>query len=119
MAFAPLMLSLVATQATHGHKLSLGWGVAFQLMNDLGYANLVPVSYALFIRAAPPSISGTMIGVCLLQFFLSNMLAGALGTLLVPLGGPLFWLLHAGLIMGAGLLLLLAWKVFGRELSPA
>lgn len=118
MAAAPLVLCLASVQAQHGHRVPLPWAVVFELINDLGYANLVPVSYALFTRASPASISGVMIGICMLQFFVANMLVGALGTLLEPLGGPLFWLLHAGLAGGASLVLLIVWRLFGRTLSP-
>jgi len=118
MAVAPLVLSLAALQAAHGHKVSLAWALGYEVINDFGYANLVPVSYALFTRAAPPSIGGTMIAICLLQFFVANMLVGTVGTLLEPLGGPLFWLLHAGLAGGAALLLLGVWRVLGKTLSP-
>lgn len=54
----------------------------------------------------------------MLQTFVANMLVGAVGTLLEPLGGPLFWLLHAGLAGGASLVLLIVWRLFGRTLSP-
>lgn len=117
MASAPLVLSAAAVQAGHGHKVSLAWAVGFQLINDLGYANVIPVSYALFTRASPASNNGLMIGVCLLQFFVANMLVGILGTLLGTLGGPLFWLLHAGLAGAAALVLFGVWRLFGGTLS--
>ena len=114
---APLILSMLALWARQGHKVSLGWAVVFQLVNDLGYANVVPVSYALYTRLAPPQIAGTMVAVCLLQFFLANLGVGAIGTLLVPLGGPLFWLLHAAIVGGAALTFLVLWRVYGARLS--
>ena len=117
MTGAPLILSIASLGALHGHQISLGWAVVFQLVNDLGYANVVPVSYALYTRLAPPQIAGTMVAVCLLQFFLANLLVGAIGTLLVPLGGPLFWLLHAAIVGGAAVTFLVLWRVFGARLS--
>ncbi|QUD90361.1 peptide MFS transporter [Phenylobacterium montanum] len=117
MALAPLILSAAAIRAQDGHKVSLGWAVAFELVNDLGYANLVPVSYALFTRLAPPQIAGTMVAVCLLQFFLVNLMVGALGTLLAPLGGPAFWLLHAAIVGGAAAVFMLLWRIFGARLA--
>lgn len=117
MALAPLILSAAALQAQGGHRVSLGWAVAFELVNDLGYANLVPISYALFTRLAPPQIAGTMVAACLLQFFLSNLLVGAIGTLLGPLGGPAFWMLHAAIVGGAAAAFALLWRVFGARLA--
>jgi POT family proton-dependent oligopeptide transporter len=116
MSLAPLILAGVSLGVRPGHGASIGWGFVFQLVNDLGYANLVPVSYALFVRLAPPSIGGTMIAVCLLQFFLANFLAGVVGVFLIPLGAPVFWLLHTGLILAAGAVLAIVWARLGAEL---
>ena len=41
-----------AVEAATGHRLGLGWAAAFQLVNDLGFANVFPVGLARFTRAA-------------------------------------------------------------------
>ena len=116
LALAPLVLCGAALQAQQGHKASLGWAVAYELLNDFGYANLVPVSLALFTRLAPSQIAGAMVAVCGLQYCLVNLLVGAVGVLLVPLGGPAFWLLHSAIAGCGAAIFLVLWRTFGARL---
>ena len=47
-ALAPFALALAAwQQAATGHKVSLLWGIAFHVINDIGFANVFPVGLAL------------------------------------------------------------------------
>src|SRR3954463_16139251 len=79
-ALAPLSLALAAYQAAAtGQKIGLGWGLAFHIINDIGFANVFPVGIALFSRAAPRAVAGTMIGVYYLHLFACNMLVGWIG----------------------------------------
>lgn len=118
-ALAPLLLALGSMRAAvTGGKVSLGWGLGFQLVNDLGYALLFPIGLALYSRAAPRAIGGLMIGVYYLHLFLANMAVGRLGGLLETLGGGPFWLLHSGL-MAVGCAILVAFAVaFRPVLAP-
>jgi POT family proton-dependent oligopeptide transporter len=119
-ALAPLMLAVAAAiVAATGQKASLGWAFAFEVINDLGFANVFPVGLALFSRAAPKSLSGMMIGVFYLHLFLGNMLVGWLGGLLERMSGTAFWLLHAGLIGMAAAILLIVRGAAGRMLAPS
>jgi POT family proton-dependent oligopeptide transporter len=119
-ALAPLTLAAAAAVvATTGQKASLGWALAFEIINDLGFANVFPVGLALFSRAAPKSLGGMMIGVFYLHLFIGNMLVGWLGGLLETMPGTAFWLLHAGLIGMAAFILLLIRGVAGRMLAPS
>jgi POT family proton-dependent oligopeptide transporter len=119
-ALAPLMLAVAAAiVAATGQKASLGWAFAFEVINDLGFANVFPVGLALFSRAAPKSLSGMMIGVFYLHLFLGNMLVGWLGGLLERMSGTAFWLLHAGLIGLAAVILLIIRGAAGRMLAPS
>jgi POT family proton-dependent oligopeptide transporter len=119
-ALAPLTLAAgSAIIAATGHKLGLGWALAFEIINDLGFANVFPVGLALFSRAAPKSLGGMMIGVFYLHLFLGNMLVGWLGGLLELMSGTAFWLLHTGLIGGAAAILVILRGVAGKILAPS
>ena len=115
-ALAPLLLVLGSMQAgATGHRVSLGWGLGFHLVNSVGYALLFPVGLALYSRASPHAASGLMIGVYYLHLFLANMTVGRLGGFLETLGGGPFWLLHSGL-MAAGCAILVIFAVAFRPI---
>ena len=59
-----------------------------------------------------------MIGIYYLHLFLGNMFIGWLAGLLEVLPGSKFWLLHAALVAGAGVGMLLVKLLFGRLLAP-
>jgi POT family proton-dependent oligopeptide transporter len=112
---APLFLvgaSLVV--AATGQRASLGWAVVWELVLNLGFANLGPIGLALYARLAPKGAAATLCGVFYLQFFLGNMLAGWLGSYLGRMSGASFWLLHAALAGGAAVILLLVRGFVGR-----
>jgi POT family proton-dependent oligopeptide transporter len=118
-ALAPLLLVLGSTRAAvSGEKVSLAWGLGFQLVNDLGYALLFPIGLALYSRASPRAIGGLMIGVYYLSLFLANMAVGRLGGLLETLGGGPFWLLHSGLMAGGFAILVVFAVAFRHLLAP-
>jgi POT family proton-dependent oligopeptide transporter len=119
-ALAPLTLAAASMiVATTGQKVGLGWAVAFELLNDFGFANFFPVGLALFSRAAPKALGGMMIGVFYLHLFIGNMLVGWLGGLLETMSGSAFWLMHAGLIAGAAAVLVIVRGAAGRVFAPA
>lgn len=60
-----------------------------------------------------------MMGVFYLHLFGANMLVGWLGGLQEKMSGTEFWLLHAGLVAAAGLVLLAVRYTVGRTLAPA
>ncbi|MGC1301108.1 MAG: oligopeptide:H+ symporter [Caulobacteraceae bacterium] len=117
---APLALALAALlHARTGQRVSLGWGVLFQVVNDLGFANIIPIGQALYTRAAPKSLTGLMIGIYYTHLFIANMLVGELGGLLDRMSGVSFWLLHAGLMAVSAAILLVVRVTVGRTLAPA
>jgi proton-dependent oligopeptide transporter, POT family len=119
-ALAPLALAGAATAfAASGHRVSLGWAVAFELLNDIGFANVLPVGLALYSRASPKGYAGIMIPLYYLHLFMGNLLVGRLGALLGTMNATSFWLLHAGLIGAATFVLLIVRLTVGRTLSPA
>jgi POT family proton-dependent oligopeptide transporter len=111
-----LCLVAAATQAGTDGKASIAWVLGFEVLNSLGFANLFPVGLALFARASPKAVAGTLMGLYYLHLFLCNNLVGWLGGLLETQPGPQFWLLHVGLIGTAAVLLFLISRFFGRDL---
>lgn len=114
------MLSLAAAAflATGGAKISLLWAFLFHLLNSIGFANILPVSLALFARAAPARLAATMIGVYYLHLFAANFMVGRIGGLLEKIDAVHFWLLHAALLAGSAAALFLVRAAFGRLLAP-
>ena len=106
MAAAPvaLMLATLAQQAAGG-RISIGWGLAFEVINELGFVMLVPVALSFFSRVAPRQIQGAAIGLYYVAFFFCNLAVGRLGGLLERMGGFQFWSLHAAIVAAAALLL--------------
>lgn len=118
-AFAPLMLAIASWQtAATGAKVGLAWGFAFHIINDIGFANVFPIGIALYSRASPRSVGGTMIGVYYLHLFACNMLIGRLGGFLELMPAGRFWLMHAGLVAAGAVGLLVVRSRFGRILAP-
>jgi POT family proton-dependent oligopeptide transporter len=115
------MLSLVigaAIAAKSGEKVAIGWLVGFHILNSAGFANVFPVSLALYARVAPAALSATIIGIYYLAFFAANNLVGWIGGLLEKMAATQFWLLHAGLAGVAGITFFLAGRIFGHLLAP-
>ena len=118
-ACAPLTLALAsATVAKTGHPVSLAWALAFHLINDLGFSNLLPIGLALYSRAAPKAWEGVMIAIYYLQFATANFLVGYLAGLLETMSGFNFWMLHVGIMLVSGVLLFLVRKWAGMVLAP-
>ena len=115
------MLSLAmgaAIAASTGGKVAIGWLIAFHVLNSAGFANVFPVSLALYARVAPPALSATIIGIYYLAFFAANNLVGWIGGFLEKMVATQFWLLHAALAGIAGITFFLAGRIFGHLLAP-
>jgi POT family proton-dependent oligopeptide transporter len=115
------MLSLMfgaMTAARTGGQVSIGWLLAFHILNSAGFANVFPVSLALYARVAPASLSGTIIGIYYIAFFAANLSVGWIGGFLEKMPAANFWFLHAALAGTAGIIFFLAGKLFGHLLAP-
>jgi len=118
-AFGPLVLAGCAyTADTTHHPVPLYWALGFHILNDIGFANVLPVGLALYSRAAPKGLGGVMIAVYYVHLFIGNELTGYLGGLLGTMPNATFWLLHAGLMAIAAAILLVARALFGGFLAP-
>lgn len=119
-SIAFIILALVASHAAAtGGKVSLGTAVAIHTINGIGFANVFPVSLALYSRAAPRAIAATMIGIYYLFLFGANTLVGWVGGWLDQMPPLRFWGLHAVAIIAAGVVFAIVKLAFGRLLAAA
>ena len=117
-AVAALCLVGAAVASASGVKASIGWVLAFEIFNSAGFANVFPVGLALYARVAPLPVAGTIMGVYYLHLFACNNFVGWLGGLVEKVPGVKFWLLHATLIGGACMVMLLTERLAGRLMNP-
>jgi POT family proton-dependent oligopeptide transporter len=118
-SLAFILLAVAATHAaTTGTKVSLWVALAVHLINGIGFANVFPVSLALYSRASPRAIAATIVGVYYLFLFGANTLVGWVGGWLDLMPAAQFWGLHAALIVAAGAVFVAVKLLFGRLLVP-
>jgi POT family proton-dependent oligopeptide transporter len=118
-ALGPLVLAGCAAVATStGHPVPLYWALGFHILNDVGFANVLPVGLALYSRAAPKGLGGIMIAVYYTHLFIGNLLVGYLGGKLGTMPDSAFWMMHVVLMAIAAAILLVAKFAFGRFLAP-
>jgi POT family proton-dependent oligopeptide transporter len=118
-AGGPALMAIAGNivDTTHG-RVSAIWTLAYTVVNDIGFANILPIGLALYSRVAPRQIVGLVIGIYYLHLFLGNSFVGWLAGFMDSMPNRDFWALHAALVVAAGLLLLVVRAVFGRLLSP-
>ena len=118
-AFAPLALAVASAEAeASGAKASIAYAFAFHIINDFGFAMIFPVGLALYSRAAPKAVGGTMIAVYYLNLFLCGLIVARLAGMLGIVSGFKFWMLHAIIIAGATVVMLIARRAAGGLLAP-
>jgi POT family proton-dependent oligopeptide transporter len=118
-ATAPALLVIASGIVDHSsEKVGFGWAIGYAVLNDIGFANVMPVGLALYSRTAPHKLEGLMMGTYYLHLFLANTFIGWLAGFLETMPGQQFWGLHAALVGGAGVVLLGVKLVFGKLLAP-
>ena len=118
-AAAPMILAIASSgAAATGQKVSLLWGLAFHVVNDVGFAMVFPVGLALFSRAAPRQVGGLFIGLYYLHLFICNFATGKVAGLIETMNGFSFWAMHAAIVGGGALALVVFAVLFGEVLAP-
>jgi POT family proton-dependent oligopeptide transporter len=118
-ALGPLTLALASLhEAATGEKVSLAWGLAFHILNDIGFANIFPVGLALYSRVAPKALAATLMAVYYINLFVAGLIVAKLATLLGSMSGFAFWGMHAALVACGGVVLLIVRGAAGRLLAP-
>ncbi len=121
MAFGCLVLGLsfvvmaVGAHMVGGGKGSLLWPLACTLMLTVGELYLSPIGLSLVTKVAPRRMISMMMGVWFLASFFGNYLSGFIGMQYERMSKENFFLLLAGLGIGAGL----AMAAFKRPLERA
>jgi len=118
-ATGPLVLAGCAAVAkSTGQPVPLYWALGSHILNDVGFANVLPVGLALYSRAAPKGLGGIMIAVYYLHLFFGNLLTGYLGGLLGTMPDTSFWLMHVALMAISAAILLAVRFVFAHLVAP-
>lgn len=107
LIFGAGMVWLAASGTIFGSRVPLLWAVGFHLLSNWGWVFFTPIAVGLYARAAPKSLNAMMIGVNSLAVFVGATISGRIGALYELWTPGRFWLLHAGIIAGGALLLLL------------
>ncbi len=111
LAAAPLV------EASDG-RAPLLLAVAFHLLSNSGWLFAVPIALALFATRAPESMRGMMIGVNSLNIFAGSLISGRIGSLYEQVAPSTFWMIHAAIVAGGGVGLLLFGSALRKLLAP-
>jgi POT family proton-dependent oligopeptide transporter len=114
VAVSYLILAAAVALSPGGTHVSWLWVFAFFVTLTLGELYLSPVGLSLFARVAPIQVASVMMGCWLATSFIGNLLAGYLGTFWSTMGRVEFFLLCAGIIAVAGVVIWL----FNAPLKP-
>jgi POT family proton-dependent oligopeptide transporter len=114
-----LCLVGAALSSAGGAKAGIGWILGFEVLNSIGFANVFPVGLAMYVRVAPQKVAGTVMGVYYLHLFIGNNLVGKLGGYVETMSGVNFWLMHAGLIATATVIMAITAKAAGKIMDPS
>jgi POT family proton-dependent oligopeptide transporter len=112
---ATAWLALAPLASGPDGRAPLLWAVAFHLSSNIGWLYFTPIAMAFFAARAPAPMRGTMLGVNYLNAFFGSVISGRLGGLYEQMSAPHFWLLHAAIVAGGGVCLL----VLARPLRHA
>jgi POT family proton-dependent oligopeptide transporter len=110
-------LALAPLAAGADGRAPLLWAVAFHLSSNVGWLYLTPIAMAFFASRAPARLRGTMLGVNYLNAFFGSVISGRLGGLYEQVSATQFWLLHAVIVAGGGLCLLVLARPLGKLLG--
>ena len=118
LIFAASILLLVVASHPPGSdaRAPLMLPIAFHIVSNFGWIYFAPVATTLILTRAPASTRGTMVGINLLSITAGSLISGRLGALYEQVSASDFWLIHAAIVGGAGLVLLLLAKPLGRRL---
>jgi len=94
------------------------WAVVFHLASNFGWLYFAPTANALFSRAAPIKVTATMMGLYSLSVSLGSVVSGRLGGLYEALSPAQFWMLHAAIVGGGGVVLLAYGAAVRSRLFP-
>ncbi len=92
------------------------WAVMFHVVSNIGWLYVSPTSSALYNRAPPAPIVGTIMALALLAVSIGSLVSGRLGGLYEQLTPLQFWSVHAAITAGGGAAILVFGVLFRRTL---
>src|SRR5260370_14023684 len=107
-----------AIGASSGEKVPIGWLISFHVLNSIGFANVFPVSLALYARVAPTALSATIIGIFYLHLFAANNLVGWIGGFLEKISATPFLVCPPWLCVVPRIYFLISSAPFCHLLAP-
>lgn len=88
---------LVVAGSLHGRTgVPVYWGLAFQLLNSFGLANVLPAVMAMFGQSTSSRFAATAMAGFYLSMFAGGMISTALASQFSVLTPASFWLVHSG-----------------------
>lgn len=109
---------LLAFPASAGDsKASSLWLLAYFTLITIGELYISPIGLSLVSKVAPAALLSLMMGLWLTTSFLGNLLAGYLGSFWSAMEKAHFFLLCAGIVAAAGMVIRLSEKPIGRWLD--
>ncbi len=113
------LILVAAILLSDGELIHPIWPALCAMGMGVGFLYYWPTLLALVSRAAPARINATMMGVAFISLFVSNNLIGWLGGYYEKLGELQFWLLHAAIAAGGGVLIMLLGRTLRSALSTS
>ena len=112
-------MCLVMAELTKGPdgKIGLFWPVMFHIINSIGFAMVLPIALALFVRLAPVQLAATVTGLFNLTLFVANKSVGQIGALFEKMPTVQFWLLHVACAAFATVCLLIVKFALRKRLA--
>ena len=117
MTCAMLAFAGGAMQAQDGEKASIAWPILGYMFTGTAFMWGWPTMLALVSRRAPVGINALMMAGVYFTGFITGVVSGWLGRFYEPLGAVNFHLLHAGIAVTGGILLLLLGPVLRRRMD--
>lgn len=116
--FAALLLAYGSWPSAEPDSVKLGWAVAGWLIMGLAWMYYWPTTLALVSRAAPPSITSTLMGVAFLSPFFAHIMAGWIGSYFDQMSPASFWAMDAAIGFAGAVIILILRKPLTRGLEP-
>jgi POT family proton-dependent oligopeptide transporter len=119
IAAASNLILVAAVLGSGGAPIQPLWPLLYCIGLGIGFLYYWPTLLALVSRAAPAKVNATLMGICFMSLFVSNILIGWIGSFYEKMRPVEFWALHAAIAGSGGLLILFFGRRLSRALRPA
>jgi POT family proton-dependent oligopeptide transporter len=119
IAAASNLILVAAVLGSGGAPIQPLWPLLYCIGLGIGFLYYWPTLLALVSRVAPAKVNATLMGICFMSLFVSNILIGWIGSFYEKMRPVEFWALHAAIAGSGGLLILFFGRRLSRALRPA